>query len=240
MSLEPELAKNLSPERKVPKGWQRITLGQLATFHRGYDLPHADMIEGQYPVVGSNGIIGFHEDFKAKGLGVVIGRSGNLGKPFFVKTDYWPHNTSLYVSEFHCSDPSFVYYFLKTLNLGDYNAGSAVPTLNRNHIHSLEVVVPSKIEEQAVIGKILSNLDSKIEINNQSNKVLEAVGEAVFKRWFIDFEFPNQEGKPYKSSGGEMDPSQIGDKPRGWPVKPFSEVTAINPLRKIENAADCN
>jgi type I restriction enzyme S subunit len=208
MSLKPQLTKNVSSERNVPKGWQKITLGQLATLHRGYDLPHADMIEGQYPVVGSNGVIGFHEDFKAKGPGVVIGRSGNLGKPFFVKTDYWPHNTSLYVSEFHCSDPSFVYYFLKTLNLGDYNAGSAVPTLNRNHIHSLEVVVPSKIEEQAAIGKILSNLDSKIEVNSQSNKILEDVGGAIFKRWFVDFEFPSREGKPYKSSGGEMKNSE--------------------------------
>jgi type I restriction enzyme S subunit len=191
------------------------------------------MVDGQYPVVGSNGIIGHHDHFKMKGPGVVVGRSGNLGKPFFVDKDYWPHNTSLYVSEFHCSDPFFVYYFLQTLNLGDYNSGSAVPTLNRNYIHAIEVVVPKNIEEQEAIGKMLSKLDSKIELNQQMNRTLEAIGQAVFKRWFVDFEFPNEEGKPYKSSGGELDSSDFGEIPHGWDTKPFSEVIAVNPQRKL-------
>ncbi|MBN1245548.1 restriction endonuclease subunit S [Candidatus Bathyarchaeota archaeon] len=203
MNLKSERPKKQT-QSNVPKGWHRITLGQLVTFHRGYDLPRKDMVEGQYPVVGSNGIIGYHESFKAKGPGVAIGRSGNLGKPFFVDRNYWPHNTSLYVSEFHCSNPSFVYYFLMTQRLDEYNSGSAVPTLNRNHIQPIEVVVPEDIEEQKAIGKTLSNLDKKIEVNEQINRTLEAVGEAVFRRWFVDFEFPDEEGIPYKSSGGKM------------------------------------
>jgi type I restriction enzyme S subunit len=225
MSLNCEALNGLN-QNAVPKGWHKISLGEFVTFHRGYDLPHKDMVDGQYPVVGSNGIIGYNDTFKAKGPGVAIGRSGNLGKPFFVNGNYWPHNTSLYVSEFHNSDPSFAYYFLKTLGLSDYNAGSAVPTLNRNHIHSIEVVIPESIEEQKVIGRILSNLDDKIELNQQENKVLEAIGETVFKRWFVDFEFPNQDGKPYKSSGGEMVSTELGEIPEKWKISTIGKLAS--------------
>lgn len=240
MSLQSE--RSIKQTQSYPQEeWHKITLGQLVTFHRGYDLPLKDMVEGQYPVVGSNGIIGYHNHFKMKGPGVVVGRSGNLGKPFFVERDYWPHNTSLYVSEFHCSDPHFVYYFLKTLSLGEYNSGSAVPTLNRNFIHTIEVIVPKDFEEQKAIGKMLSELDSKIELNQQMNKTLEAVGQAVFKRWFVDFDFPNEEGKPCKSSGGEMvDAGEIGKEiPKGWKVGRIEDVADVvgggTPSTKVES-----
>ena len=226
MSLKCESVKKPN-QNTLPKGWHKISLEQFVTFHRGYDLPHKYMINGQYAVVGSNGIIGYHNAFKAKGPGVAVGRSGNLGKPFFVDKDYWPHNTALYVSKFHNSDPTFVYYFLKTLCLGEYNAGSAVPTLNRNHIHTIEVVVPEDIEEQKTIGKVLANLDAKIELNQQENRVLEVIGEAVFKRWFVDFEFPNQEGKPYKSTGGKMEETSFGEIPSDWQIGGLGDICDI-------------
>ena len=228
MGFESELEKQT--DCLIPLGWHEITLGQLVTFHRGYDLPLKDKVEGKYPIVGSNGIIGYHDSFKIKGPGVAVGRSGNLGKPIFIKSDYWPHNTSLYVSEFHCSDPSFVYYFLKTLNLAEFNSGSAVPSLNRNHIHTMDVVVPKEIGEQEAIGRILSRLDSRIELNKQMNGVLEAVGEAVFRRWFVDFEFPDGEGKPYRSSGGKMVYNKELDKeiPAEWSAKPIGKLVKIN------------
>ena len=208
------------------KTWRRIRLGELVTFQRGYDLPLNRIKEGKYPIVASNGIIGYHNEFKARGPGVTIGRSGNLGKPFFLQKDYWPHNTTLYSLEFHNSDPKFVYYFLKTLNLGDFNAGSAVPTLNRNHIHPIQVIVPSDIEEQRHIGDLLYSLDEQIQLNQQMNKTLEAIGQALFKHWFIDFEFPNEKGKPYKSSGGEMVDSELGEIPKGWKVLKMEAVVA--------------
>lgn len=226
MSLKCEALENPN-QNLIPKGWHKISLGQLATFHRGYDLPHKDMIEGQYPVVGSNGIIGYHNNFKTKGPGVAIGRSGNLGKPFFVDKDYWPHNTSLYISDFHNSDPVFVYYFLKTLYLGEYNAGSAVPTLNRNHIHTIGVLVPENTKEQKAIGKVLANLDEKIGLNQRMNQTLEAVGAALFRRWFVDFEFPNQEGKPYRSTGGKMVESELGKIPNNWSISTLASMSDI-------------
>ncbi|MFZ3170177.1 MAG: restriction endonuclease subunit S [Candidatus Methanoperedens sp.] len=212
---------------KIPEEWHKITLGELITFQRGHDLPLTKRKDGQYPIVASNGIIGCHDEFKAKGPGVTIGRSGNLGEPFFVKQDYWPHNTTLYSVKFHSSDPRFVYYFLKTLNLKGFNAGSAVPTLNRNHIHPIEVVVPKNINEQRAIASILGSLDDKIALNRSMNSTLEAIGQALFRRWFVDFEFPNEEGKPYRSSGGEMVKTELGEVPKGWRVGTLGDICEI-------------
>ena len=207
----------------IPENWQKKSLGELVTFKRGHDLPIKNRKEGKYPVIASNGNVGFHDEFKAAGPGVTIGRSGNLGKPFFIEGNYWPLNTTLYSIKFHESDPKFVYYFLKTLPLHEFNSGSAVPSLNRNLIHPIEIVVPKK-PEQVKIAKVLSYLDAKIELNQKMNQTLEEIGQAIFKHWFVHFEFPNEEGNPYKSNGGEMVDSELGEIPKGWEVKKLSEI----------------
>ena len=94
-------------------GWVDCTLGDIVTFKRGYDLPKDKMNGGKYPVVGSNGIIGFHDEFTTESPGITIGRSGNVGKPFIVKEPSWSHNTTLFVEKFKNVDPYFVYYYLK-------------------------------------------------------------------------------------------------------------------------------
>ena len=87
-----------------------------------------------------------------------------------------------------------------------------------------ELIDVPPIQEQKAIAKILSDLDSKIELNQKMNKTLEAIAQAIFKHWFIDFEFPNEEGKPYKSSGGEMVDSELGEIPKGWEVKRIKDL----------------
>jgi len=155
--------------------WKKCTLGDLITFQRGHDLPKASMIFGEYPVVGSNGIIGWHNKYTTDGPSITIGRSGNVGNPFIWYGKSWSHNTTLYIKKFNDCDPVFIYYFLKTLELGNYAGGSAVPTLNRNHIHSLSVCVPSSIDEQKQIGNLLQTIDGKIEANNRINENLYSV-----------------------------------------------------------------
>ena len=154
------------------KEWITCQLGDLITFQRGHDLPKTQMCGGEYPVVGSNGIIGYHNEYTTEEPSITIGRSGNVGKPFLYKGKSWSHNTSLYIKEFKGVDPIFIYYFLQTLDLGNYAGGSAVPTLNRNHIHTLEVNVPSDIHVQYQIASILSVLDTKIENNKAINQNL--------------------------------------------------------------------
>lgn len=207
--------------------WKNCTLGDLVKFQRGHDLSKNKVIEGIYPVAGSNGIIAYHNKYTTEAPCITIGRSGNVGTPFYYNKRCWAHNTTLYIKEFYGVDPKFIYYYLKTLNLGYYAGGSAVPTLNRNHINPISVCIPSDIEEQKKIADVLTTLDEKIELNNEMNKTLEEMAQALFKRWFVDFEFPNEEGKPYKSSGGEMIESELGMIPNGWETTLISDVIEV-------------
>lgn len=221
--------------------WSPGKLGDILNFRRGHDLPKKNMSVGKFPVIGSNGIIGFHNEFTTRGPCITVGRSGNVGTPFLSKKDCWAHNTTLYIDDFKGNEPIFIYYFLQTLNLKNYAGGSAVPTLNRNHIHPLDIIYPVNFEEQKAISNILSSLDDKIEVNNAINKKLEEMAEAIFKQWFVDFEFPNEEGKPYKSSGGAMVESELGMIPEGWEVSSLDKIAeflnglAMQKYRPSEN-----
>jgi type I restriction enzyme S subunit len=127
---------------KIPAGWQVGRLDDLLILQRGFDLPAASRSDGPYPVIAASGPNGFHDQFMVSGPGVTTGRSGVLGKVFFVHGDFWPLNTSLWVKEFKCVTPAYAYFLLSTLDFGVFNAGSAVPTLNRNHVHNLPALVP--------------------------------------------------------------------------------------------------
>ncbi|AEV31028.1 restriction endonuclease S subunit [Owenweeksia hongkongensis DSM 17368] len=167
--------------------WRETTLGEIVNFRRGHDLPKTKMVDEGVPVVGSNGIIGFHNEITTKAPCVSIGRSGNVGNPFLTNQDCWSHNTTLYIDDFKGNDAYFIYYFLITLNLKNYRGGSAVPTLNRNHIHPIITQIPP-VPEQKAIAHILGTLDDKIELNRKMNQTLEAMAQALFKSWFVDFD----------------------------------------------------
>ncbi|NQS89889.1 restriction endonuclease subunit S [Patescibacteria group bacterium] len=117
--------------------------------------------------------------------------------------------------------PLFAYYWFSnkkmTKRIQNYNTGSTIPLINTSILKDLPVVLPSLDEQEGIIH-LLDSLDSKIELNNRMNKTLEAIGQAIFKHWFVDFEFPNKEGKPYKSSGGEMVDSELGEIPKEWEI----------------------
>jgi type I restriction enzyme S subunit len=169
----------------LPEGWKECRLGDVITLQRGYDLPKENMINGNIPVAGSKGIIGYHNQSTTKGPGVTIGRSGNLGNASFYNTNFWAHNTTLYVRDFKGNDEKFIFYFLSNLDFNQFNAGSAVPTLNRNHIHSLEIKIPP-LPEQRAIASVLSSLDDKIDLLNRENQTLEKMAEALFRQWFVE------------------------------------------------------
>ncbi|MBA1446977.1 MAG: hypothetical protein FE835_19215, partial [Gammaproteobacteria bacterium] len=95
-----------------------------------------------YPLMVASGQDGTHDEFRVKGPGVVTGRSGKIGVVSFVHQDFWPLNTTLWIKEYKSSSPYHAYYLLKSLGLERYNAGSAVPTLNRNHVHNVSQLIP--------------------------------------------------------------------------------------------------
>ena len=119
----------------------------------------------------------------------------------------------------------FVYYLLKNMigNIQQNTHGSVFDTITRDTFDILKANLPP-IQEQKAIAHILTTLDDKIEINNQINKTLENMAQAIFKQWFVDFEFPNEEGEPYKSSGGEMVESELGMIPKNWEVVKLETV----------------
>lgn len=167
------------------KDWKECKLQDVIVFQRGHDLPKTEMKEGIIPVAGSNGIIGYHNKITTKGPGITIGRSGNIGTPKLYKTDFWAHNTVLYIKDFRGNDEIFAFYFLHTFDFKGFNAGSAVPTLNRNHIHEISVKIPP-LPEQRAIAAILSSLDDKIDLLHRQNKTLEAMAETLFRQWFVE------------------------------------------------------
>lgn len=123
--------------------WINTTLSNVFALQRGFDLPAQNRRPGAVPVVASTGVVGSHNEPLVKSPGVVVGRSGSIGGAQFITNDFWPLNTTLWVKDFKGNDPRFIYYLLSNIDFKGFNVGSGVPTLNRNHIHSLPVSVPS-------------------------------------------------------------------------------------------------
>src|SRR5690242_13655915 len=138
--------------------WQTLPLGEALTFQRGFDITKAQQADGPYAVISSSGPTSMHAEFKVRGTGVVIGRKGSLGTVFYSQKDFWPHDTTLWVKDFHGNDPRFAYYFLQTMGFERLDAGASNPSLNRNHIHTIPVRWPSLAAQQRIVG-ILSAYD---------------------------------------------------------------------------------
>ena len=204
-------------------------LGDLIEFPRGYDLPKSEFRDGPYPVQSSNGILGYHIDYKVEGPGITIGRSGTVGIPHYLNENFYPHNTTLFVKDFKGNDRKYIYYLLKHLKLNDFKTGSGVPTMNRNHLHPLKVNAFIDKNYQVKLSSILSILDQKIALNNQINEELEAMAKTLYDYWFVQFDFPDENGKPYKSSGGKMvyNDQLKREIPEGWGVEKLENIANI-------------
>jgi len=164
-----------------------VPLNEFVLLQRGFDLPQSDRICGDIPVVASTGVAGFHNEYKVDAPGVVIGRSGSIGGGQYITKKFWPLNTTLWVKDFKGHDARYVYYLLKSIDFQRFNVGTGVPTLNRNHLSSV-LVKNLGYKNEKLIAKILGDLDDKIHLNNQLNKTLESIAQALFKSWFIDFD----------------------------------------------------
>jgi type I restriction enzyme S subunit len=198
--------------------------------------------------MGSAGQNGTHSEARAKGPGVVVGRSGaSIGRVHFSAVDYWPHNTCLYVTDFLGNNPRFAYYLLQTLDLAGYNSGSAQPSLNRNYIYGMKVRVPSRNEQDRIV-EVLDAMDDRIDLLRQTNATLEAIAQALFKSWFIDFDPVRAKAEGREPEGmdaataalfpSEFEESELGVIPKGWRVLPIGElvetVGGATPDTKIE------
>ena len=232
-----------STEPRNKKGWLQTTLGEAITLQRGYDLPQRDRVDGPVPVVSSSGITDHHSESRVSGPGVVTGRYGTLGHVYFIREDFWPLNTALYVRDFKGNDPRFISYFLRSLDFSSYSDKAAVPGVNRNHLHEQAVHIPATLAEQRAIAHILGTLDDKIELNRRMNATLEAMARALFKSWFVDFD-PVRAKVEGRDTGLPKDVadlfpdrlmgSELGEIPEGWPLAPLPALIEVNPPRPLK------
>ncbi|WP_145433693.1 restriction endonuclease subunit S [Staphylococcus hominis] len=172
--------------------WKTTKLKEFVTLKRGYDLPYNKSREGNYPVITSTNIRGYHDEYKVDSPVVTVGRSGSIGKVQIVNKKAWPLNTTLYVKDSKGNNINFIYYFLQTMGLEQFNSGAGVPTLNRNHIGLLKIKIPD-IKQQKKIANVLSTYDKLIENNNRRIEVLEQTAEEIYKEWFVRMRFPGSE-----------------------------------------------
>lgn len=198
-------------------------LGEVIKLQRGHDLPERIRQEGEIPVVTSSGITGLHSESRAKAPGVVTGRYGTLGEVFYLERDFWPHNTSLYVVDFKGTHPRFAAYFLSNVLRNYQSDKAAVPGIDRNVLHALDVRVPVGASQEA-IADILSAYDDAIENNRRRMALLEKAARMLYEEWFVRFRFPGREHTKI-----------ISGLPHGWERLPTPDAIEINPRTKLSD-----
>ncbi|HKB89447.1 MAG TPA: restriction endonuclease subunit S [Opitutaceae bacterium] len=192
------------------------TLGELIHLQRGYDLTETQRRPGSVPIVGSAGVHGYHDTARAKGPGVTLGRRGaSFGKVTFVREDFWPHNTTIFVTDFKGNEPLFISYLLQSLDFSSLNSGSAQQSLNRNFVYPVPVR-KFALPLQRLIAGILSAYDQLMENSQRRIRILEEMARALYREWFVNFRFPGQE-KLLRVA------SSLGDIPHGWEVCPLGD-----------------
>ncbi len=196
--------------------WETIKFKNFIKLNRGFDLPNDKMELGNFPVVASTNIKGYHNKYKIEPPCVVTGRSGSLGTVQYVTEKCTPLNTTLYVKDFKGNNPKFVYYYLKTMHLEQFNSGAGVPTLNQNHLHSYGVKVPD-LPTQKRIADVLSAYDDLIENNNKRIALLEKAAQGLYKEWFVRFRFPGHEKAKF-----------VNGLPEGWSCVKLGEYANIS------------
>jgi type I restriction enzyme S subunit len=144
----------------VPEHWEVKRLKWVTKLQRGYDLPAEQRVQGPFPVVSSGGVIDRHQFFKSKAPGVVMGRYGSTDAVFFLEEDFWPHNTSLFVTDFQGNDAKWCYYMLRTISKADHAGKSAVPGVDRKDLFQILIAVPPANEQKSIV----SILEFKLEL----------------------------------------------------------------------------
>ncbi|MEN9284535.1 MAG: hypothetical protein RLZZ179_2028 [Verrucomicrobiota bacterium] len=199
----------------VPDGWSKVEFDNFTTLQRGKDLTKAEFRQETVPVAGSNGVIGYHDTAIAKARGITVGRSGSAGKVTVYEEDFWPHNTSLYVRDFHVNDPYFAGFLLGSLNLARFKTGASVPTLDRNSFKTLPLLVPA-LPKQKKIAHILSTVQRAIEAQQRVIQTTTKLKKALMHKLFTK----GLRGEPQKQT-------EIGPVPESWEIKTVGDYCDI-------------
>lgn len=211
---------------KTPSTKNEKNFGDMCYFITPRDMTGQKKIDFTERKLSPDGIESVKKQF-IKGPAICVSCIGSdMGKVVICENDFVTNQQINTISNIKGNyDIDFLYYSLKPMKdyLHGIAGGSTMPIVNKSTFETIKISVPT-LNQQKAIAKVLSDLDEKIETNNKINKKLEEMAQAIFKQWFVDFEFPNEDGKPYKSSGGEMVESELGMIPKGWNIKKLSEL----------------
>lgn len=164
--------------------WKEKRLEDVAPLQRGFDLPTSQLEKGPYPVVYSNGIGYYHKYYKCKAPGLVTGRSGTIGHFTYIRDGYyWPHNTTLWVTDFKGNESLFIEYLYKNKHFENFMMGSGVPTLNRNEIHKEHSAIPNLAEQQS-LGSFFSSFDRLLSDHHRRLENLRRVKKSMLQKMF--------------------------------------------------------
>lgn len=195
---------------------EKYTLSELIVIKNGRD--HKDLPNGDYPVFGSGGVMRYINSYLYDKPSVLLPRKGSLSNIQYSDTPFWTVDT-LYYTEINeeLVSPYYLYRYLRLLDMSRLDSGTGVPSMTFDSYYNINVFLPN-IEEQRRAASILQKLDAKIALNRQINDNLEAMAKQLYDYWFVQFDFPNEEGKPYKSSGGAMvwNEKLKREIPQGW------------------------
>ena len=162
------------PLGQIPEGWDVGRLDDALVLQRGFDLPKKARIPGRVPIYASTGVVGSHNEAKMKGPAVVTGRSGSLGTVRFVEGEYWPLNTALWSRGLKRVSAHYAYFLLQELDLARMGGGAAVPTLNRNHVHAMEIVLPPAAAVTDFDELVVPMFKLRSVLRNQNEALTEA------------------------------------------------------------------
>ena len=211
----------------MEKDMQSYRLSDLVKIKNGKD--HKMLSNGKYPVLGSGGIMRYVDRFLYNKPSVLLPRKGTLDNIQYCDVPFWTVDT-LYYTEVNTNlaNPYYLYRYLSLLDLSNLDSGTGVPSMTFDNYYGLKIFLPN-IEKQTKIAQILQTLDKKIAINRQINQNLEAMAKQIYNYWFVQFDFPNEEGKPYKSSGGEMvwNEKLKREIPKGWQASNVCSIADI-------------
>ena len=202
-------------------------LKDLLEIKNGSD--HKHLKDGNIPVYGSGGLMRMVDTHIYEDESILLPRKGTLSNIQYTNKPFWTVDTLYYtIVNKEKAVPYYLYHYLKRLDLSNLNSGTGVPSMTFGAYYGVKISLPS-LPTQQKIAAVLSVLDDKIEVNNKINVELEAMAKTLYDYWFVQFEFPNVEGKPYKSSGGKMvyNPTLKREIPEGWDDTKLGELTNL-------------
>ena len=184
--------------------------------------------KGNIPIYGGNGIIGYTNKYNFENVFIICRVGANCGSVHVEKGKCWVSDNALAGVPLN-QNSIFNYYFLKSLGLNKKQIGSSQPLLTQGILNNLTITYPIIESVQQKIASVLSALDSKIELNNRINAELEAMAKTIYDYWFVQFDFPDKNGKPYKTSGGKMvwNEELKREIPEGWEVKELDSLLSV-------------